>query len=63
MAAQPDSITVMVNLDVAAARTQVKRVIREANEANRLLAELEEKLDAFAAKLRTFGIDLEVGDD
>lgn len=60
MAAQPETMNVMVELDVARARAQVKRVIREAQEANRLLADLEEKLDAFAARMRRFGIDVEV---
>lgn len=63
MAAQPDTIQVMIEMDIAKARQRVKRVIKEAQDANRELAELEEKLDTLGARLRRFGIDLVIDDE
>ena len=59
--AQPEkTITVLVDADLSRVRRKIKRVIAEAQEANRELASLEQRLGTLGAKLREFGIDLEV---
>ena len=60
--AQPDGkvITILVDADFTRVRRKIKRVIAEAQDANRELARLEEYLGTLGAKLREFGIDLEV---
>jgi len=52
--------TVYIDLDLAEARKRIKKVMSEAQEANRALARLEERLGAFSAQLDKYGIRLEV---
>jgi BMFP domain-containing protein YqiC len=47
-------------LDLSAARAQVKKVVRAADEANRELARLEDRLAELEARLASVGIHLEV---
>lgn len=58
MAAAPNQIH--IDLDVSRARSRVKRMRREAQELDRDLAILEERLGGLAAKLKPFHITLEV---
>lgn len=57
---EPKVITVLVDADLSRVRRKIKRVIAEAQEANRELASLEQRLGTLGGKLREFGIDLEV---
>lgn len=56
-------IQMLVDVDVSHARMKLKHVIRDAQEANRELAQLQEKLDTLGGRLARFGIALEVGDE
>jgi transcription elongation GreA/GreB family factor len=51
-------LTIM--LDISGARAQVKKVVRAADEANRELARLEDRLAELEARLANAGIHLEV---
>lgn len=55
-----EPIKLLIDLELAAARQRVKRVIREAEEVNRDLARLQEKLGGLSARLAEYGIALEV---
>ena len=56
-------IKVLVDADVYRVRRKIKGVISMAQDANRELAQLEEHLGTLGARLRRYGIDLEIGDD
>ena len=62
--AQPQTkLTVMVDADVSRVRRKVKGVLREAQDANRELARLQENLGTLGGRLQALGIDLVIGDD
>ena len=61
--AQPKRIDVMVDVDVSRVRRKVKAVIREAQDANRELAQLQERLGTLGGRLQALGIDLVIGDE
>jgi septal ring factor EnvC (AmiA/AmiB activator) len=56
-------VKVLVDMDVSRARHKVKQIRNLTEELNKDLAQLEERLGTFGAKLREFGIGLEVGND
>lgn len=56
-------VPVTVVVDVQHARKRVKRILSEAQEANRELAQLETALDEHFANLNRIGITLEVDRD
>jgi hypothetical protein len=63
--AQSDTIEMKILVDlsqVEAARRRVRRVIAEAKEASRDLAQLEEQLIGLGGRLQEFGIDLVLED-
>ncbi len=49
-----------IDIDVTKARRAIKRVIADAGEANRELAQLQEHLDTLGGRLAAYGIRLEV---
>lgn len=53
-------VPVTIIVDVQHARRRIRRLITEAQEANRELAKLETAIDAHFAKLNELGISLEV---
>ena len=52
--------TILIDADVSRVRRKIKRVLTEAQEANRELAALEDRLGTLGSRLRQYGIDLEV---
>lgn len=63
--AQSEAIEVklLVDADVTRIRKKAKSIIRDAEQLNRELAQLQERLGGLGARLQEFGIDLVIGDD
>jgi hypothetical protein len=53
----------VIDVDVTRVRRHLRRVIKDAREANRELADLQRRLGTLGGRLSEFGIGLEVGDD
>jgi len=56
-------VKLLIDADVSRVRSKVKGLVRDAQEVNRELAQLQERLGGLGATLREFGIDLVIGDD
>jgi hypothetical protein len=56
------STNILIDVDISRVRSKVRAVIRDAQDANRELAQLEERLGTLGSKLAPFHIGLKIGD-
>ncbi len=63
--AQSEAIEVklLIDADVSRIRSKARRLVKDAQDVNRELAQLQDRLGGLGAQLREFGIDLVIGDD